>query len=428
MPSDDEQRPSGKPEYRVYRSRRGLFSRFRKPDLDSLRKKSQSRDSRAREKAGGKGRSGREELPYEVHRQGPSSGGGAGRGDAGRRATARPPRRRRWLKWIAVAVGGWLLLSLLAFSVSAQIQSMKLDGDARDALQGNPWLLPNAQNILVIGTDSRSPDTLEPGAAQEERCYEQQANGEAPHDGCGGARADTLMVVRAGGGQFRKLSIPRDSFAEIPGNGAQKINSAYAFGGAALQEETVSDFLGIPIDHVVIMNFTGFEDFIDAIGGVKVDVPLALCADISGGEANGGWTIQLKKGDNTLDGEDALAYARTRKPSPCPGDGTSAFSEGYDDLDRAAAQQAIITGIKNRLTSPLRLPYNFIKGPIIGWTAPKAFVSDMGFIAMPQLALSSAFAGSAEPDVLIPSGSGPGGSLEIPVEERRRAARKLEGD
>ncbi|MFA9401343.1 MAG: hypothetical protein ACERKT_09595, partial [Acidobacteriota bacterium] len=92
-----------------------------------------------------------------------------------------------------------------------------------------------------------------------------------------------------------------------------------------------------------------------------------------------------------------------------------------------AAQQAIITGIKNRLTSPLRLPYNFIKGPIIGWTAPKAFVSDMGFIAMPQLALSSAFAGSAEPDVLIPSGSGPGGSLEIPVEERRRAARALEG-
>ncbi|MBK5110882.1 MAG: LCP family protein [Thermoleophilia bacterium] len=326
-----------------------------------------------------------------------------------------------------IAAGGWLLLSLLAFSVSAQIQSMKLDGDAKDALQGNPWLLPSAQNILVIGTDSRSPDTLEPGAAQEERCYEQQATGEAPHDGCGGARADTLMVVRAGGGQFRKLSIPRDSFAEIPGNTAQKINAAYAFGGAALQEKTVSDFLGIPIDHVVIMNFTGFEDFIDAIGGVKVDVPLALCADISGGEANGGWTIQLEKGDNNLNGEDALAYARTRKPSPCPGDGTSAFSEGYDDLDRAAAQQSIMTGIKDRLTSPLRAPYNFVKGPIIGWTAPKAFVSDIGFIAMPQLGLSSIFAGSSEPDVLVPSGPGPGGSLEIPVEERRRAARALEG-
>jgi LCP family protein required for cell wall assembly len=423
MPSDDEQRPSGKPEYRVYRSRRGLFSRFRKPDLESLREKSRPKGSGARDK----GRSKREKPPYEVHRQGPVAAPPTARERAKERARNRPPRWKRWLKWLAIAVGAWLLLSLLAFSVSAQIQSMKLDGDARDALQGTPWLLPTAQNILVIGTDSRSPDTLEPGAAQEERCYEQQATGEVPHDGCAGARADTLMVVRAGGGQFKKLSIPRDSYAEIPGNGSQKINAAYAFGGAALQEETVSNFLGIPIDHVVIMNFTGFEDFIDAIGGVKVNLPVALCADISGGEANGGWTIQLNKGDNTLNGEDALAYARTRKPSPCPGNGTSAFSQGYDDLDRAAAQQSIMTGIKNRLTSPLRLPYNFIKGPIIGWTAPKAWVSDLGFIAMPQLALSSVFAGNAKPDVLIPSGPGPGGSLEIPVEERQRAARALEG-
>ncbi len=423
MPSDDEQRPPGKPEYRVYRSRRGLFSRFRKPDLESLREKSRPKQSGA----GDKGRGKREKPPYEVHRQGRAPGPRTDRERARERAANRPPRWKRWFKWIAIAACGWLLLSLLAFSVSAQIQSMKLDGDARDALQGTPWLLPTAQNILVIGTDSRSPDTLEPGAAQEERCYEQQATGEAPHDGCAGARADTLMVVRAGGGQFKKLSIPRDSFAEIPGNGSQKINAAYAFGGAALQEETVSNFLGIPIDHVVIMNFTGFEDFIDAIGGVKVEVPVALCADISGGEANGGWTIQLKQGDNTLNGEDALAYARTRKPSPCPGDGTSAFSQGYDDLDRAAAQQSIMTGIKDRLTSPLRLPYNFIKGPIIGWTAPKAWVADLGFIAMPQLALSSVFAGNAKPDVLIPSGPGPDGSLEIPVEERQRAARKLEG-
>jgi LCP family protein required for cell wall assembly len=423
MPSNDDQRPPGKPEYRVYRSRRGPFSRFRKPDLESLRKKSQPKQSGAR----GTDRGKREKPPYEVHRQGPAAAPRTARARAAEEAGNRPPRWRRWLKWVAIAAFGWMLLSLLAFSVSAQIQSMKLDGDARDALQGTPWLLPTAQNILVIGTDSRSPDTLEPGAAQEERCYEQQATGEAPRDGCAGARADTLMVVRAGGGQFKKLSIPRDSYAEIPGNGSQKINAAYAFGGAALQEQTVSDFLGIPIDHVVIMNFTGFEDFIDAIGGVKVDVPEALCADISGGEANGGWTIRLKKGDNTLNGEDALAYARTRKPSPCPGNGTSAFSQGYDDLDRAAAQQAIMSGIKNRLTSPLRLPYNFIKGPIIGWTAPKAFVSDIGFIAMPQLALSSVFAGQAEPDVLVPSGPGPAGSLEIPLEERQRAARSLEG-
>lgn len=419
MPSDGDKRPSERPEYNVYRSRRGPFSRFRKPDLDSLTDKARKRRKRGRS-GQDEPRRDRAEVPYPVYSP---SAPPDDRPDPRRRSR----RKRPWLKWLLFAALGWFALSVLAFAVSAQIQSMKLDGDARAALQGNPWLLPQPQNILVIGTDSRSPDTLEPGAAQEERCYEQQARGEAPSDGCAGARADTLMVVRAGGGQFRKLSIPRDSFAEIPGNGAQKINAAYAFGGAALQEETVSDFLGIPIDHVVIMNFEGFEEFIDAIGGVKVDLDIPLCADISGGEANGGWTIQLKQGSNTLNGEDALAYARTRKPSPCPGDGPSAFSEGYDDLDRAAAQQNILNGIKGRLTSPLRLPYNFIKGPIIGWTAPKAFISDLGLLAMPQLALSTAFAGSAEPDVLIPYGPGPGGSLEIPLEERQRAARKLEG-
>lgn len=427
MPSSGNRPDPDRPEYNVYRSRRGLFSRFRKPDLESLSGK--ERRAADRERAA---RADREDVPYEVHRSG-SRGGGRRYGSSGLRDRL-PGRRgsggrggRRWLRWLLIACFGWFCLSVLAFGVSAQIQSMKLSGDAKNALGGSPWILTSPQNILIIGTDSRPPDTLEPGAAEEERCYEQQAQGEVPHDGCPGARADTLMVVRAGGAQFKKLGIPRDSYAEIPGQGSQKINGAYAFGGAALQVETVENFLGISIDHVVILNFTGFEDFIDAIGGVKVDVPVRLCADISGGEANGGWSIDLKQGSNTLDGETALAYARTRKPSPCPGDEPSAFTEGYDDLDRAAAQQLVMNGIKQRLTDPRRLPYNFIKGPIIGWTAPKAFVSDMGFFTLPQLALSTVFAGSAEPDVLVPSGPGPDGSLEIPESERQRAAAKLEG-
>lgn len=406
MPRDDENGRDGRPEYRVYRSRRRLLPRFgRGGGLGTPLK----------EKAAGRRRE-----PVRPD-------------DRDRRAAPvpyrddRPKRKRRWLKWTVLILVGWGLASILAFGVSSQIQSFKLDGGARSALDGNPLLLFDAQNILVIGTDSRSPDTLEPGAAQEERCYRQQASGAPPTDGCAGARADTLMVLRAGGGKFNKLSIPRDSYAEIPGQGAQKINAAYAFGGAALQAETVSNFLGIPIDHVVILNFEGFEGFIDSIGGVVVDVPVRLCADISGGKANGGWTINLKKGDNTLDGEDALAYARTRKPSPCPGTAPSAYTLGYDDLDRAAAQQSIMNGIKDRITSPLRLPWNYVMGPVIGWNAPKAFISDMGLIEMPQLALSTVFAGSPKPDVLVPSGPGPAGSLEIPEAERQRAVSQLEG-
>ena len=92
----------------------------------------------------------------------------------------------------------------------------------------------------------------------------------------------------------------------------------------------------------------------------------------------------------------------------------------------------MISGIKDRLTDPLRLPYNFIHGPIIGWDAPKAFVSDMGFFTMPQLILSAAIGGESAADVLCSGANsscseGPGGSIEVPDSERRRAVKKLMG-
>jgi LCP family protein required for cell wall assembly len=331
-----------------------------------------------------------------------------------------------------LAVLGWILLSFLAFAVSAQLQSFKLSGEAKKALHGNPFLLVNPQTILVLGTDARPPDTKEPGAPHSQKCFEQQSHGDAPHDGCeaGEYRADTLMLIRAGGGTFNKLSIPRDTHAEIPGQTSQKINAAFAYGGAALQIKTIEKFLGIPIDHVAIVDFTGFEDLIDAVGGVTVDVPHKLCADISGGAGGGqgGMTLHLHKGENTLDGEKALAYSRIREPSECPGPGKSAFSFGYNDLDREKAQQSVITGIKDRLTDPLRAPYNFIKGPIIGWDAPKAFVSDMGFLTMPQLVLAAAIGGSADAEVLCGSAKGGcavGTEIEVPESVRRQAVKRF---
>jgi LCP family protein required for cell wall assembly len=409
MPDDGEQRPSGPPDYKVYRSRRGFFSRLRSADLSRLR--------------------GSAKLP------GKRSGDDRGTGRERRRRPQRPGLKRG-LKWIGIAVLGWILLSFLAFAVSAQLQSFKLSGEAKNALHGNPLLLFNAQTILVLGTDARPPDTKEPGAAPSQKCFEQQAHGDAPHDGCevGQFRADTLMLIRAGGGTFNKLSIPRDSYAEIPGQTTQKINGAFAYGGAALEIKTIEGFLGIQIDHVAIVDFTGFEDLINAVGGVTVNVPHKLCADISGGAGHGqgGITLRLHPGENTLDGEKALAYSRVREPSECPGPGKSALTFGYNDFDRAKAQQAVINGIRERLTDPLRIPYNFIHGPIIGWDAPKAFVSDMGFLTMPQLILAAAIGGSAPTDVLCGSpkqgcGEGPGGSVEVPQSVRRRAVKRFLG-
>jgi LytR_cpsA_psr family len=177
----------------------------------------------------------------------------------------------------------------------------------------------------------------------------------------------------------------------------------------------------------VLVDFEGFKDFIDAIGGVEVDVPDKLCSEISGGEANGGFTKRVGPGEETLNGEDALIFARTRI-NTCPEEGGSDEFDNYDDLDRAAAQQEILSGIKGRLTSPLRLPYNLIKGPIIGWTAPQAIISDMGALTMPQLVLSAAVGGDSDPELLEPSGPGPGGSLIIPVEECEEAVDKFLGD
>jgi LCP family protein required for cell wall assembly len=324
------------------------------------------------------------------------------------------------------------LLSFLAFAVSAQIQSFKLSGEAGKALHGNPFLLPSAQTILVLGTDARPPGSGDGNTSEE--CFEQQAHGDAPHKPCfeGEFRADTLMLIRAGGGAFRKLSIPRDTYAEIPGRAPTKINAAYAFGGAALQIKTIEQFLGIQIDHVAIIDFTGFENLIDAVGGVTVNVPHKLCADISGGAGGGqgGVTLRLHKGENTLDGEKALAYSRVREPVECPGPGKSAFTLGYSDFDREQAQQSVINGIKSRLTDPLRAPYNFLHGPIIGWEAPKAFVSDMGFFTMPQLVLAAGIGGSAPAEVLCGTeptacGPGPDGSIEVPQSVRQKAVKKL---
>ncbi len=407
MSPEGEQRPPEppeyEPEYKIYRSRRGLFSRLKGADLSGLRDRAKlpSRGPR-REKE--PRRPGSPRAPFNI---------------------------RRVLKWVGLAALAWILISFVAFGISAQIQSFKLSGEARDALHGNPFLLFKPQTILVLGTDARPPGSSDKEVSEE--CFEQQSKGEKPHDPCfeGEFRADTLMLIRAGGGTFRKLSIPRDSYAEIPGNVPTKINAAFAYGGAALQIKTIEGFLGIEIDHVAIVDFTGFEDLIDAVGGVTVDVPVKLCADISGGAGGGqgGVSIRLHKGENTLDGEKALAYSRIRHVSECPGPGKSVYSlGGYDDLDREKAQQEVINGIKSRLTDPLRLPYNFIHGPVIGWDAPKAFVSDMGFFTMPQLVLAAGIGGSAPAEVLCGEGEcgeGPGGSLEVPESVRQKAVHKF---
>lgn len=387
MSPNDEGGGPERPDYKVYRSRRG--PKLSKPDLGSLRKKAEDK-------------------------------GGERRPPDKRAKRDKPPREggRSWLRILGFALLGWLALSVAAFAVSATIQKSKL-ADTGDALGGNPLLAAFPQNILVLGTDVRDTEFASAEQAESEECTEAAATGAATIDCADGARADSIMVLRAGGGAFDKLSIPRDTLAAIPGAGNDKINAAYRFGGAELQVETVEQLLGIEINHVAIVDFAGFRDLINAIGGVDIELDRPVCNEISGGVYNVNiGPGKIRDGEVHLNGELALALARTRSSSCGP---------PVTDLDRTRFQQLIIQGMKERLTSPTRLPYNFLKGPLIGWNAPKAFVSDMGALTMPQFVFAAAIGGSSDTAILEPSDPG-ADPLFAPVESCIRAVEELTGE
>ena len=167
----------------------------------------------------------------------------------------------------------------------------------------------NVYYVAVLGCDARPGETI--------------------------ARSDVTMLVRIDPdtGTVHLVSIPRDTMVEIEGYGVQKINAALAFGGPAGAVKAVSAFAGVPITHYVELRFEQLVELVDRLGGVTVDVPEGFTSDTSG--------LTLAAGTQTLNGEEALAFARERH----------AVSSG--DFSRAAAQRAIISAIADKvLASP----------------------------------------------------------------------------
>jgi LCP family protein required for cell wall assembly len=349
-------RPKGPPEYKVYRSRRRPMGGLRPSgDLENLRRRL------------GRRREGEPREPREL-----SLG--------------------RVLKWAGVAVLGWLLLSLLLFLISAQVEQGVSD-NAKQALSGGGSLFTGS-NILVLGSDERGGESID----------ESQS---------GPGRADSIMIVHTAFGSVRKLSIPRDSFADIPGHGSQKINAAYAIGGPALMIRTVEDFMGngVKINHIIEVDFKDFPKLIDALGGVTVNNKTKICSPPFDNFWKG---FDLPKGEQHLDGTKALGYSRVRK-NPC--------APSENDLDRAARQQEVLNGIRHQLTSPT----TFFRLPLASWRAPKALRSDMHGPGLMALFTDLATSGSGTTMVLEPSclSCGPGSSLVVSQGARRDAAQKL---
>ncbi|MDS9470295.1 LCP family protein [Sporosarcina pasteurii] len=152
----------------------------------------------------------------------------------------------------------------------------------------------------------------------------------------GNARSDALLVATLNNKEktVKLLSIPRDSYVYVPSRGRQdKITHAHAFGGTKGTIDAVEGFLDIPIDYYVKMNFNAFIEVVDALGGIKAEVPY----DRVELDENDRRTIELKKGLQHLDGKHALALARTRKLD--------------SDVERGKRQQMILQAIMNKAFS-----------------------------------------------------------------------------
>ncbi|WBB94798.1 MULTISPECIES: LCP family protein [unclassified Solwaraspora] len=249
--------------------------------------------------------------------------------------TGQQPSRRRGGRWLRLAllvtglslilvVGGTAAAGwLYARSVESHVDKVEIFTALPEA-QRPVKAVEQARNFLIVGSDSRDPDTS-------------------------GSRTDTIILAHlpADRGGVQMISIPRDTWVRVPdpdgGDGRQdKINSAYATGGTPLLVQTVEGFTGVRIDHVVLIDFAGFAEIIDAVGGIE------LAVDESFTSVHPPYR-QFTAGLQQMDGDTALDYARQRKQ----------FADG--DFTRVRHQQEIIAAVLDQasgsglLTSPGRL-------------------------------------------------------------------------
>jgi LCP family protein required for cell wall assembly len=322
-------------------------------------------------------------------------------GGSARRRARRPLSARRVLKWIALALCAWIGLSLVLFLFSAQFLQTQVDDRTKAELASPGLPIVSASTVLILGSDQRPKGSKEPGANTS-----------------GPSRSDSIQLLRVGGGHSAKLSIPRDTVVNIPGYGPNKINAAYAIGGPALAVKTIKQYLGIDIDHVVLVNFTKFPQLVDAMGGVTYTGGCVV-SRINGGFRNGGYTLRLPAGTSHIDGRQALALSRTRHNDCNPRE---------NDLTRARRQQKLVSAMKSRVLSPA----GFIRWPWIAWRAPQTVGTDMGALGLAGLAATIATSGNAPTRILRPTGAvtlpdGGAGLTVTAVAKQRQVRQFLNG-
>ncbi|GAA4686092.1 hypothetical protein GCM10023198_00290 [Promicromonospora umidemergens] len=153
------------------------------------------------------------------------------------------------------------------------------------------------------------------------------------NDSTSGARTDTIMLLhKPSSGPVALISIPRDTYAEIPGVGGDKINAAYSYGGAPLLVQSVEALSGLTVDHYVEVGFGGVEGVVDAVGGVR------LCLDYDVHDVKS--KLDWKAGCHMTDGKTAIAFSRMR------------YADPTGDIGRAERQQQVIAQVGKKIADP----------------------------------------------------------------------------
>ncbi len=275
-----------------------------------------------------------------------------------------PKERRRWGRKVAallllviVLAIVWGILGFLAFRSGVKDANARLDPKAHAALAPQEGsLFSNPTNVLLLGADVGSKSRA----------------------GSGNGRSDSIMLIHTDPDDHRLalLSIPRDLRVTIPGRGEDKVNAAYSLGGPALAIKTVTNLTGLPVNHVMVVDFKSFGEVVDAIGGVTINVKKPILSRFEcpyTAERCASWKgYRFRKGEQEMNGHRALVYARVRKNELNPGE---------SDFSRAERQQQVVQAIADKTVGF----WGYLHMPFIGNDLMKPLATDLSAWEFVQL-------------------------------------------
>lgn len=271
-------------------------------------------------------------------------------------APTAPPTTRRRRGPVIALVAVLVLAALLAWPVGLLVWA---NGKVQhtSALSGAPNT--PGTTYLLTGSDSR-------------------ADGGIEADGTEGARTDSILLLHVPDhGPTALISLPRDTYVQIPGHDAAKLNAAFSWGGAPLLVQTVEGLTGLTVDHYAEIGMAGVEQIVTAVGGVN------LCYDAEVNDVDSGmvWT----PGCHDVDGVQALAFARMRKSDPT------------GDVGRAQRQRQLISAVMGKIRPSQLLVHPSQQVALIDAGTAALTVSDeTGIVDMAKLALAFRAANGAD--------------------------------